>query len=297
MKPASTAAAVGMATAGIALFATMDAVMKQLSIELGAYNAMLWRSIIGIGIGAILFVVLRKSWPTGPVLRIHIERGIAGGASVLLFFWGLKYVPLAQGVALSFIAPLIALYLAAVLLKERVGKGAVFASLVAFAGVLVILGGQARADLGPEAFRGALAILAAAVLYAYNLVLMRRQSQVAGPIEVALFLNLVAGGLYAFGAPWLLEVPDVAMFPRLFLASALAFVSLMLLSWAYARAEAQQLLPVEYTAFVWAALLGWWMFGEAVSPLTIVGTLMIVAGCIIAARKRADIISPAEAAL
>jgi len=286
-----------MATAGIALFATMDAVMKQLSIELGAYNAMLWRSIIGIGIGATLFLALRKSWPARPVLRIHIERGIAGGASVLLFFWGLKYVPLAQGIALSFIAPLIALYLAAVLLKERVGKGAVLASLVAFAGVLVILGGQARADLGPEAFRGALAILAAAVLYAYNLVLMRRQSQVAGPIEVALFLNLVAGGMYALGSPWLAEVPDAAVFPRLFLASALAFVSLMLLSWAYARAEAQQLLPVEYTAFIWAALLGWWIFGEAVSPLTVVGTLMIVAGCIIAARKRPNIVSPAEAAL
>ena len=57
----------------------------------------------------------------------------------------------------------------------------------------------------------------------------------------------------------------------------------MLLSWAYARAEAQHLAPVEYTAFIWAALLGILVFAEPVRPLTLLGAAMIVAACIIAA--------------
>ena len=72
----------------------------------------------------------------------------------LLFFWGLARVPMAQAVALTFIAPLIALFLAALLLKEPIGRRTVGGSLAAFAGVVVIFIGQARADLGREALLG-----------------------------------------------------------------------------------------------------------------------------------------------
>lgn len=285
MKPATPAAAFGVATLGIAVFSAMDAIMKGLSIEIGAYNAMLWRCIFGLAIGVVAFVAMRKSWPGRAALTLHFWRGVTAGASVLLFFWGLARVPIAQGVALSFVAPLVALYLAAVMLKEKVGKAAIWASLIAFSGVLVILAGQAEADMGPDAFRGAIAILLAAVLYAFNLVIARRQSLVADPVEIALFFNIVAGGLYALAAPWLAIVPGAGQLPLLAVSAAFAFVSMMLLAWAYARAEAQYLLPVEYTAFIWAALLGWWVFGESVSALTLIGAAMIVAGCLFAARR------------
>ncbi|RJF93280.1 DMT family transporter [Sphingomonas cavernae] len=294
---ASPVQAFGVATLGIAVFSAMDAIMKGLSIEIGAYNAMLWRCVFGLAIGIPMFVLMRKSWPARPVLVLHFWRGVTAGGSVLLFFWGLARVPIAQGVALTFVAPLVALILAAVILKEKVGKSAIFASLLAFAGVLVILAGQAEADMGPDAFRGAIAILIAAVLYAFNLVVARRQSLVADPVEVALFFNIVAGALYALAAPWLAIVPTTAQMPLLMVSALFAFVSMMLLAWAYARAEAQYLLPVEYTAFIWAALLGWWFFDEGVSTLTVVGALMIVAGCLLAARKRPEPVTHPEAAL
>jgi drug/metabolite transporter (DMT)-like permease len=68
-------------------------------------------------------------------------------------------------------------------------------------------------------------------------------------------------------------------------AAVLAYVSLLLLAWAYARAEAQHLAPVEYTAFIWAAILGFIVFAEPVRPLTVAGAAMIVAACLIAARR------------
>ena len=80
----------------------------------------------------------------------------------MLFFWGLALVPLAQAIALAFIAPLIALFLAAIVLGESIPRRTVAASLIAFAGVLLIFIGQAQADLGREALLGSLAILASA---------------------------------------------------------------------------------------------------------------------------------------
>jgi S-adenosylmethionine uptake transporter len=62
-------------------------------------------------------------------------------------------------------------------------------------------------------------------------------------------------------------------------------VSAVALAWAYARAEAQVLAPVEYTAFVWSALFGWLVFAERVSPWTIGGALLIIAGCLVAVRR------------
>ena len=62
-------------------------------------------------------------------------------------------------------------------------------------------------------------------------------------------------------------------------------VSMMMMSWAYARAETKILIPVEYTAFAWATLLGWLWFDERVTLATLVGTALIVLGCLRAARQ------------
>ena len=296
-KAVSTATAFAVASLGIAAFSTMDALMKGLSIEMGAYNALLWRTLAGAVIGGLIFFARRHPWPGPQVARLHMLRGVLSAAMAILFFWGLARVPLAQGVALSFVAPLIALYLAAWLLKERIERQAIYASLLGFAGVLVILSGQARSDLGPEAFRGALAILASAGLYAYNIILMRQQALVAKPLEIAFFMSLIMSACFLVAAPVLAVVPTAPQVPALAGAAMLAFVSLMLLSWAYARAEAQHLAPVEYTAFIWASILGLLVFAEPVRPLTLLGAGMIVAACIIAARRRPVSIAEMEAAL
>ena len=291
----STAIAFGVAAIGIAFFSAMDAVMKGLAIALGAYNAMLWRVLAGALLGGIVWLALRSPRPSRAAMRIHLIRGMMSSVMGLLFFWGLARVPLAQGVALSFVAPLVALYLAAILLKEKIERRAILASLLGFAGVLVILSAQARAEMGPDAFRGAMAILASAALYAWNIILMRQQALIAKPVEIAFFTGLVVTGCYLLAAPFLAEVPPAAHLPAILAAAVLGFGSLMLLSWAYARAQAQHLAPVEYTAFVWAVLLGLIFFAEPVRPLTLAGAGMIVAACILAARRRPEPVADVEA--
>lgn len=272
---------------GVALFSVMDAAMKGLSLSIGLFNALFWRALTGSLLGLVLMLVTRQRWPNRAVLRLHLLRGSVVAVMASLFFWALMRMPLAEAIGLSFIAPLIALYLAALLLGERIGRQAIVASLLGLIGVGVILSGRMQGGYDIDALLGALAVLVSAVLFAWNLILQRQQAQVASPIEVAFFQHGVMFGLFALFAAvagWVPDVPAPSAWLLVVLAACLAFTSLAALAWAYARAQAQALIPVEYTAFLWAAIIGALVFGERLTLSTIAGTVMIVAGCLVASR-------------
>jgi S-adenosylmethionine uptake transporter len=151
--------------------------------------------------------------------------------------------------------------------------------------VLVIFVGQARADLGREATLGSLAILCSAVIYAWNIILMRQQALIARPVEITFFQNVVVSAALLAAVPFLgwPELP-AAHWPEVLLAAALALASLLLLAWAYARAGAAYLSTTEYSSFLWAMALGWLRFGERVSLFTLTGAGLILIACLIAAR-------------
>jgi len=265
--------------AGIAVFSMMDALMKSASIEAGVYNALLWRSAVGTALMLPVWRLTGGRSPKVAVLRLHALRSTVVAGMALLFFWGLVRMPMAEAMAISFVAPLIALYLAAVLLGERIRARAVIGSLLGLAGVSVIAAGQFHDGRADASFWGLLAVLSSAVLYAWNLILQRQQAQVASPAEVALFQFFFVGLVLAVAAPWLAEEPSAAALRDITGGALLAATSLMFLAWGYARAEAQALVPIEYTGFLWAVLFGWLWFGETVTPTTIAGALLIVAGC------------------
>ena len=282
---------------GIALFSGMDAVMKGLVLAIGTFATVFWRNLIGIGLSGVLYLKKPSPWPARSTMRIHLTRGVLSTAMALLFFWGLGRVPLAQAIALAFIAPLIALYLASVILKEKIGPRILAASLIAFGGVLVIFFGQAQADLGRDATIGSIAILISAALYALNIIIMRQQALVADPVEITFFQSVIVTGVLVLVLPFAgIAIPDMVHWPWLLFASFLAITSMLLLSWAYARAEASYLATTEYTAFLWAALFGWLVFDEKVSLFTLAGASLIVAGCILAARRPEEANPSLEAA-
>ncbi len=285
-RTVSPALAFAIAALGIGLFSMMDAVMKSLVLAIGVYNALLWRQMISVGLGAVAWKMGKSGRPSRRALKLHLARGLVTTAMGLLFFWGLARVPMAQAISLTYIAPILALLLAAVTLGERVGWKTVVASIAALGGVLVVMIGQGREVPGPETFHGTLAILGSAVLYAVNLVIARLQSQAARPGEIAFFQALVITATLALAAPWLAVVPEAAQWPKLILAAGLATASLWLLGWAYAHGDTGFLASTEYTSFVYAAGLGFLVFGERVSAFTLAGAAIIVVACLYAARRR-----------
>jgi len=285
-----------VAAAGIGTFSLMDAAMKDLALSIGAYNAVMWRNSVGALLMGVLFVGTRQKWPPAHLLKMHLWRSIVVAVMAVSFFWSLTKLPLAEAIGLSFIAPVIALYLAAVMLKETIGKEAIWASLAGLGGVAIIMAGRLSGHYTMDHIWGAAAVLFSAVVFAYNLILARRQAQVSGPIEIAFFQNLFVALTLGLAAPWFLQPIGMSDAPMVGASAALAVISLLLLSWAYARAEAQILIPVEYTAFVWAAFFGWLFFAEPVTWPVLLGTALIVGGSLIAARAKPVPVNQVEVA-
>ncbi len=278
-----------VALAAVGILSVMDAVMKSLVIALGIYVVSVWRSLLGAFTGALIYFPRRKGWPGRRTMRLHVSRGVIIAAMGIALFWGLALTPLAQAIALTFIAPLIALFLSALFLGERIGRSVIGGSLLAFAGVVVILAGQAQADLGRDALLGSAAILFSALCYAVNIVLMRAQAMAARPPEITFFQNATIAAVMMLSVPLMGGVawPD-GHWLALVTASLMSTAGILLFAFAYARGQASYLSVTEYSAFIWAAVLGWVMFGEPLSPLTVTGAILIVAGCLIAARRGKD---------
>lgn len=279
--------AFGVALAAVGVLSVMDAVMKALVLAIGLYATSVWRALVGLFLSSLLYLPRRKAWPSHKIIRLHIARGVVVTAMGLLFFFGLGRIPMAQAIALTFIAPLIALFLAAVTLGEQVGKRTILASITAFAGVVIIVAGQASTKLGEGVLVGTFAILGSAVCYAVNIVMMRRQSLAAKPLEIGFFQNATIALLMVASLPFLgdLEWPGVHWL-AIIAAAAMSFTGILLFAFAYARGEASYLAATEYSGFLWAAALGWLVFSEPVSPYTLAGALLIVGGCVVAAREK-----------
>ncbi|MGB3500545.1 MAG: DMT family transporter [Mesorhizobium sp.] len=298
-QPQAASVLVPIAVCAIAILVLtgMDASMKGLVLVIGVYNAIFWRSILSSAVAGSVWLARRSPIPTRRVLMLHALRAAVIGLTVMCFFWGLARIPIAEAIALSFIAPLLALLMAAVMLGERIRPAAIWASVAGLAGVAVIMAGNlGRGDYSQDALLGALSALASTGFYAYNLILARQQALVAKPLEVTFFQNFCLAVLLAFASPWLAYAVPREMWPLLCLVSALSMIGQFLMSWAYRRAEAQYLIPTEYTAFVWAVLLGWYFFGEVIGWTTIAGAALIIAGCLYAAMVKPKLAEPIEAA-
>lgn len=274
------------AAAGVGFLSLMDAFMKEAALATGTYTATVLRSLIAAAIIAPFWLWRRKVWPVKAALKLHIERGIISALMALSFFYALTKLPIAEAIAISFIAPLVALYLARVLLGEEIQAKAIFASILGLVGTFVIIGGKiGQGEFDDDTAYGLAALIFSALLYAYNFIVIRKQSQLAGPVEIATFHSGVGGAVLLIAAPFVATPIATAALLPILAASLLTLAGAMAIAWAYARAEAQALVPMEYTGFLWASLFGWLFFREAVTWPTIAGTALIVTGCWIATRN------------
>jgi S-adenosylmethionine uptake transporter len=275
------------ALGAVAVLSIMDAVMKHLVIAIGIIAVSVWRAVANLILSGGLYLPRRQTWPSRRILWIHISRSVVVTIMAVLFFWGIGRVPLAQGIALTFVAPLIAMLLAPLFLGERLAGRSIAGAVAAFAGVLVIILGQARAEVRPDVLLGIAAILTSAVCYSVNILMMRWQALAAKPLEINFFQSVVVLAIWVV----ILPLVGIPAWPHgqvgwIVLAAIMSTSGGLLFAWAYARGEASYLAVTEYSAFLWASALGWIVFRERVSLYTLAGALLIVVGCLVAARRK-----------
>jgi drug/metabolite transporter (DMT)-like permease len=285
-----------IACLGIALYSSMDVLMKGLSISMGAYSAVIWRTAIGSLLCGLVYAGMRPKWPNRATMNIHFLRSIFVAAMAFFFFWGLARLPMAEAISLAFIAPLLAIIMAAIFLGEAIDRRSIIAALIGFSGVIVIVVGKlGSGHYAPDALLAVGAIFSSALCYATNLILARKQAKMAGPMEIAFYQNVFVTLILGLAAPWFLVIPAANQAIPILGAAALAVVSLMLLTWSYARAETQILATTEYTGFLWAMFYGWIFFQEAVTITTFIGAALIVTACLFITRRTKAVPDPEAA--
>jgi drug/metabolite transporter (DMT)-like permease len=150
------------ALGAVAVLSIMDTLMKHLVLAIGLVAVSIWRAAANLAFSTILYLPSRRGRPDRKAMRVHVARGIIVTIMAALFFWGIGRVPLAQAIALTFIAPLLAMLLAAATLDERIGARSLAGALCAFAGVILIVLGQARSDVRTDVLLGIAAIIGSA---------------------------------------------------------------------------------------------------------------------------------------
>lgn len=210
---------------------------------------------------------IRPDRPAYHTLRAALLIG-----ATFLFFSALKYLPIADALAIFFVQPLILTAISPFILKEKVGPRRWSAVAVGFAGTLIIIR-PGFTELNPGTFLALGAGCALAVYFA-----MTRRISGTAPAMVTTFHTSVMGAiLTTLAVIPLWEPPTPAQWGLLFLIGLIATVGHYLIVRAYDHAEASLLAPLAYTEMVMATFAGWWFFGDFPDGWTFFGVAILIA--------------------
>ena len=259
--------------AGVFLLVMNDAAAKWLVTRYDPFQMMFMRSIIALPLIAGLILAL-DGWRALKTksLKIHALRGALSMGTAYAFFLSLSALPLAEATSLIFAAPLFVTALSVLLLRDPVGWRRWAAVVCGFAGVLIVV------RPGAETFQAAsvLAVLAA-VLHALVMISTRWIDKRDNIRTLMFYVALMPALLSSFVlfTEWPSIRPED---PALFLAMAVFGTSgITLISQAFRMAQAATVAPFDYTALVWASVLGWIVWSDIPDMWVFVGAAVIIA--------------------
>ena len=208
--------------------------------------------------------------PARPVYHLF-RAGFLIGAT-FCFFLSLKFLPIADAIAIFFVQPLILTLLSPLVLGETVGRARWIAVLVGFAGTLVIIR-PGLVEVNPGSF---LALASGANLAIYFL--MTRKISGQAPAMVTTFqTNLMGALITACIVPFVWVTPTATQWIMFAGLGTIATFGHFLIVRAYDHAEASLLAPIAYTEMIMATILGWWFFGDFPDGWTFVGVGILIA--------------------
>lgn len=274
---------------GIALLSAMDGVIKHLVATNDFLVVTLGRYLFGASFAFIIWMRSGKPALTMERWKAHSLRGVIIAISASSFFWCVSVLPLAELIVICFIAPLMIPFTARLMLGEKIRPRSVIAGLAGFAGVIIAASAPAPGEANDMRMLGIAAALLSAVAYAFSITLLRGRAGKDGPAVIGLLATLIPGAIIALPTVATGELPPSGDLPAFILLGALAAGGMWCLARAYAFAEAQMLAPFEYTALIWAAMIGYFFFAETPQPQLWIGGAVIIAACLWgAAEKRAQ---------
>jgi drug/metabolite transporter (DMT)-like permease len=224
--------------------------------------------------GSPLFA-LRTSRPGFQLLR-----GLALLGSSILFITALRYLPMAEASATSFVAPLFVTALSIVFLSEKVGVRRWAATIVGLAGVIVIV------RPGTGAFQiAALLPIVSAFAWACTLVMTRVMSGREHAMTTMTYSSIVGVCVMSAMVPFAWVTPSLNEILICLLVGVASTTGQWIVVLAFRYADASVLAPFSYIQLLWACILGFLIFGEVPDAWTMTGASFIVASGLYTAHR------------
>ena len=202
---------------------------------------------------------------------MHAVRGVIMIIAIFLFFYALKFLLLAEATAIFFAGPLFMVILSVALLGERVPRSIWFAVFIGFVGVLIMLR-PGNGILRVEAFWA----LGAAFFYALAMITTRTLTRTESILSIVVYGNLVALLVSAFTLPFAWITPTFEELGVFVLIGVFGGLSTLFFVEACYRTRVSVLAPFDYTALIWAAVLGFLFWHELPDIWILLGTAIVV---------------------
>jgi drug/metabolite transporter (DMT)-like permease len=268
-----------------ALFAVMQALVRYLGSRYPIGQVVFYRSVF-----AIVPVVLVYAWRGELAAVVRTERplgqagrGVLSIAGMFFNFGAVARLPLVESNAIAFSSPLFTVALAALILSERVRVYRWSAVVVGFVGVLVVLSPHLSGDELTAAIGGATSLIG--VVYAIcgsltnagTAIQTRRLTQSESTSSIVFYFSLscALAGLATLPFGWV--TPSRGEIAALISIGILGGTGHIFLTESYRFASASLVAPFDYTAMIWALVLGYAMFGETPTSEIVLGSAIIAA--------------------
>lgn len=255
-----------------AMFVGVTATVKYVGSDLPPAEMAFLRYVLGLVFLIPMIGPMRRAQLTRQSLMLFGARGAVHSVGVMLWFFAMTKIPIAEVTAMNYMAPIYVTIGAAVFLGERLAARRIMAVALAMLGALVILRPGFR-----EVSSGHLAMLAAAVLFGASYLITKVMAGRTSPAVVVGMLSVtVTIGLAPFAAAvWI--TPSLDQLAWIFLVAAFATAGHFTMTLAFAAAPLTVTQPVTFLQLVWAVLVGALMFGEPADSWVILGGLIILA--------------------
>lgn len=253
-------------------FVAVTAIVKHLGSDIPAAQGAFLRYILGLLFLIPMIRPILAAHLTKRQLKLFALRGVAHTSAVILWFFAMARIPIAEVTAMNYLSPVYVTLGAAWLLKEKLPPRRVAAVVAALIGAMIILRPGIK-----EIEAGHLAMLVTALLFAVGYLTAKQLSgEVSATVIVGMLSITVTIGLAPFAyVVWV--TPTLVQVGWLFLVACFATAGHYAMTFAFAAAPLTVTQPVSFLQLVWAVLLGAVFFDEAVDGWVIFGGAVIMA--------------------
>lgn len=272
-----------MAT-GVFIFCVLDALTKRLTEQYDTWQIIFLSRVVTTIL--ILSLVMRQHRSIQPLksdhLKTHILRSLLVIATTWTFFECLRYIALADAIAIAFAAPLFMTALSGPLLKEKVGWRRWSAVLIGFVGVLIAV------RPGAEGISyGTFLALCAAASYALLQLWLRPLAGRESSHNIIFYTTFFSGSMAMPFALYYWETPDLTGWLIVLAQGCCSTLGQTCMIRAFRQGEASMLAPFEYTALIWAGLMGYIFWDETPTTQVLIGAALIIVCAIYIAHREA----------